>query len=500
MIIGKYSNKISKKFQAHITFRKFTNKYSAQIDFNDKGQLSDKYYKSEYAPNMISENLIESNMAQEISKTAQEILQDKSNLLSNFKKQLFPTEEKEKAFIENKNLKFNLPRPMYKQLLEKGMIGDAIKLTHKNLEIYVIGTMYDRITPTNLYKVLNFAKPDLVLLQIRPDRMLSGIEKYYNKDPKILLEKLTRNSYEIQPSYEIKENMRRMLLDKGFMINSKKSVDEHLYKNFKSIESNQSERLTNEALSVISLWSEQKESKVVLSDIPESIMIEKLTNTLSLMQIRQIFEEVFTEFPNNPDWEPRTPLGTAINLFPDIFVNPSDAYLAQSIDNLAKIENEKKENKITKVVAFVGYGQTLSLPFYMNYDIDRNSMTNLMIPPSRYKNLITGEDKLEVLAEKWCLLSLIFNGIEGVQNDKIASLMNFPIVGGLIKKYARDDMIKTGFNSESHLINRTSHLFCELLIDKTKSAVEFIGKGYDLKKKTFMRRIFNDPMLNSQLV
>jgi hypothetical protein len=500
MIIRKYTNKIFKKFQANKIVRKFTNKFTRHLDFNDKGQLSDKYYKSELAPNMITDNLIESFSTQEISKTPKEILEDKSNPLSNFKKQLFPTEEKEKAFLEDKNLKFNLPRPMYKQFLEKGMIGDAIKLSHKNLELFVIGTMYDRISPANLYKVLNYVKPDLVLLQMRPDRMLSGIEKYYKKDPEILLEKLTRNSYEIQPSYEIKEKMRKMLLDKGFMINSKKSVDDELYKNFKSIESNQSERLSNEALSLISLWGEQKDSKVVLSDMPESIMIERLANSLSLMQIRQMFEEIFTQFPNNPDWEPRTPLGTAINLYPDLFVNPTDAYLAQSIDNLAKIENEKNPNKITKAVAFVGYGQTLSLPFYMNYDLDRNSMTNLMTPPCRFKNLITGEDKLEVLAEKWCLLSLIFNGVEGVQSENKISQMNFPIVEGLIKKNARDDMIKTGFNSESHLINRTSHLFRELMIDKTNSAVECIGKGYELKKKTFMRKIFNDPMLNSQLV
>jgi formylmethanofuran:tetrahydromethanopterin formyltransferase len=61
-------------------------------------------------------------------------------------------------------------------------------------------------------------------------------------------------------------------------------------------------------------------------------------------------------------------------------------------------------------------------------------------------------------------------------------------------------MIKTGFNSENHLVKKTKHLYDELVVAKTEEALNFVGKGYEDKKKIFMRKIFNDPILNSQLL
>jgi hypothetical protein len=443
----------------------------------DNQKLSEKYYNPKFVVNNISENL------KEEFPTVKDLVDNK-----NYKKEIFSTEEKEKAFIDDKSKKFNLPRKLYQHFLEKGMLGDAIQLKHNNIELYIIGTVYERINSINLYKLLNYVKPDLIVLQMRPDRLLTNIDNYYNKDPSMLIKKLIRDSSEIQPSSELKDKTKRILLNKGFLVSSEKTMSQEITSSYKTIVSSQCERLSNEALSTISIWGEQKDTKILLADLPEGILIEKLANTLSLIQIQLIFEETFTQFPNNPDWEPRTSLGTAINLYPDLFVNPSDSFLAQIIDHLSKTT----DNKPIKAVSFVGYGQTISLPFYLNYDLERNSIQNILTVPARYTGFIASEDSLEVMAEKWCLLSLIVYGL----NTEI----NSALINHLIKKYSRDEMIKTGFNSENHLMNRTAHLFNELMISKTELAQQFIGKGYEIKKKMFMRKIFNDPLLNSQLL
>lgn len=458
--------------------------------YTEDGKLSDKYYKHERLPEKLAEALNEN--FQNLQKSIKEEGGKEDEYLE-IKKQIFPTENKEKEFLANKNIKFQIPRTIYKGFLNKGMLGEAIKLTHKNMELYVIGTMYDRINSINLYKLLNIVKPDVILLQLRPDRILSNINKYYDAEDNEILEKLIREPSEIQPSLEVRDQVKRRLMDKGFLISSQKGATNEELSKYKSLSTDKSERLTNEAISVISLWGEQKNSKIVLSDLPEGLLIERVANSLSLLQIRQIFEDIFTQFPNNPDWEPRTSLGAAINLYPDLFVQPSDSVIAHTINTLS-IANS---GTAIKAVIFSGYGQTKSLPLHLNYDLDRNSLQKALTVPLRYKSFLQGEDSLEILAEKWCLLSIIINGVDLKNHEKQTTIQ---IISNLIHKYSRDDMIKTGFNSENHLVNRTKHLYNELVEAKTDQALEYIGKGYEIKKKLFMRKIFNDPLFNSQLL
>jgi hypothetical protein len=115
--------------------------------------------------------------------------------------------------------------------------------------------------------------------------------------------------------------------------------------------------------------------------------------------------------------------------------------------------------------------------------------------PQRYVSFIQGEDTLEILAEKWCLLSLIINGNQNKLADSTSLFIDY-----LINKYAKDDMIKTGFNSLNHLKSRTRFLFDKLYKEKSEEAFKQTGEGYEIKKKNFMRKIFNDPLLNSQLL
>lgn len=485
-----------KIFKNKYFLQKTIQKNFASIYYNEDGKLSDKYYKPYIAPKMFTDVL------DQPSKNLEQVMENNQKN----KIELFKSHEEEKKFLENKKLKFQINRKVYNQILEKGMLGDAVKIDFKNLELFLIGTMYDRIEITNLYRLLNYIDPEYIILQARPDKLLSNLHKYYQENN--FISKLIRDPWELQPSLKMKEEIRKRLIEQRLLLQNSELLNKHIVARQKSFKDLSSDRLSKEAISTVSIWGELKSKKILAFDMPEDILLEKISNCYTLLQIRQFFEETFIQFPNNPDFEPRTSLGTAINLFPEVFVHESDSFLAHGINELSQLQTDKK----IRVVSFLGYGQTQSLPMYLNYDLDRNNLNNVLTVPSRLKTLISGEDSLEILVEKWTLLFIIINGIETSQKAlnidvnvdeetlELNQTKSIKIIEKLINKYARDDMNKTGFNSETYLKERMAFLFEKILDEKCNAALQLIGKGYSLKKKDFVKRIYNDPLLNSQLV
>jgi hypothetical protein len=470
----------------------------------------------------------------------------------------------EKEFMENKNKTLQLSRETYIEFLDKGMLGDATKFKLNETEVLLVGTIYNRIPIENLYKLLNYVKPDIILIQQRPDRLLGGIfDSVANLNKSLIdenkyIEKLIREPWEIQTSLDNKESIKEKLRKKGIILNLNKNSQERRLielkqEKFKNV--SEHERLTNDTQSLISLWGEQKEVKILVSDLPELNYYEKIANTLTLTQIRKTFDSIFTEFPNNPDFEPSTPLGTAINLYPDIFLQSSDAYISQIIYKLS----QKEEFKNKKIISFLGYGQTYTIPIFLNFERDRNSLSKILKPAQRYNSMLFGDDSLEVLVEKWAMISLILNGLErydtqleipidnihskektemfgmnsgenesgkisnfdqimnknrhfslkersssyskSIENYKYETLFgDDPLIDFLSKKYARDDMNKTGFNSENFLVQRMKFLYDCIIKEKRKEALYLIKSGIDKKKKSFMRKIINDPFLSAQIM
>lgn len=445
--------------------------------------IDDKYYDINKSPIPLSESFEKPavNLQDYIEK-------EKKNDL------IFLTKEKEKSFLENKSLQFNLPKKTYEKYLEKGMLGNAEKISFKDIEIYLISTMYDRINNINLYKLLNYINPDMIQVQLKPEKIIKHIENFYQKEN--LFENLIRDAWEIQPSYELKESNFKKLLDNNIFITSKSKTEEisNKQKTFLDLGVYEPDRLSNDAISMISLWGEENKKKILISDSPDSLIVEKISNSNSLVFIREIYKNSLLCYPNNPDFEPRTVLGTAMNIYPDIFLNLSDIFISNCIN---KISDMPKEIKPKKLVCFLGYGQSKSIPYYLRYNVDRNDLVKYFDVNKRYESILYGEDNLEILVEKWVLLFMILNNAGLKSNLKINS--EEPQVDKLIKKYAREEFINTGFNSENFLISRMKHLFDELVKEKKILALEYLTEGHKIKKKMFMRKIYNDPVLNSQL-
>ncbi len=70
---------------------------------------------------------------------------------------------------------FKLDREIYKAILRQCSGGDVSFVrseTGKNVIFF--GADYDKIEIKNLYKALNVAKPDLVLVQVGPEHLLDN--------------------------------------------------------------------------------------------------------------------------------------------------------------------------------------------------------------------------------------------------------------------------------------------------------------------------------------
>ena len=90
------------------------------------------------------------------------------------------------------------------------------------------------------------------------------------------------------------------------------------------------------------------------------------------------------------------------------------------------------------------------------------------------------------------------NNVENTQPDYLFG--DDKLIDYLSGKYARDDLAKTGFNSEKFLVNRMKFLYDCIIKEKRKEALLLILKGYEKKKKSFMRRIISDPYLSAQIM
>ncbi len=355
--------------------------------------IDDKYYNINKSPIALSEYLEKPSVG-----LKDYIEKEMKNEL------IFITKEKEKSFLENKSIQFNLPKKTYEKYLEKGMLGNAEKIFFEDVEIFFISTIYDRINTLNLFKLLNYINPDMIQVQIKPERIIKNIESFYQKEN--LFDNLIREAWEIQPSLELKERNFKLLLDNNIFITSKSRKEEILDKQkaFLDLGMYDPDRLSNDAISMISLWGEENKKKLLIADSPDSLLVEKISNSNSLVFIREIYKNSLLQFPNNPDYEPRTILGTAINIYPDIFLNLSDIFISNCINKICQMPKEKKPRKL---VCFLGYGQSKSIPNYLKYNVNRSDIVKFFDVSKRFESVVYGEDNLEILVEKWVLLFMI---------------------------------------------------------------------------------------------
>lgn len=453
------------------------------------------------------------------------------NDIKDFYKKNDLQEKKDKIPVDNKSsnnikTKHKIGKYLYRELLKKGMLGNLssfiirtsnssdINAIKSNSESYnnnssytnlnLLSTVYDRIEPMKIVTLMNNIHPDITFIHFRPDLLLSNISKKCDKvvsgeiSSDSFLKDLIRDPLELHPC---SKTLEKLMNDDCFKIQSSLKIDKYkklieLLKKMKI--PNFREKINFELISTVCLFNdliqnkdlikENKLNKIMIGDIPINCQIKKLVNSNSLLQLKKMFETICVEFPNNPDFEPQTLLTIAQYFYPNEFLRDSDLFISSCLEYLVKHINNNNSNyefiekdvEFQKIIlAFTGYGQSMTIPYYMeNVKSDLKTILNY---GKRYSSLITGNDTLEIICDKLSILYLIFFGVTKViPKDFYLEVIEY---------YIDEDIKLTGYINKEDLMNKSVYLFNCLVDENRKRALEFIKIGLDKKKSEFINRI-----------
>lgn len=107
---------------------------------------------------------------------------------------------------------YKLPRTFYTQLLEKNSAGCITNHSYKGFSLTIVPMNYARKTPiAHLYKLLQKEAPDLLMVQVRPDRVLSDFHLIRKKgdtfSDSLYWQQICRKGYDGMPSDELREKV-----------------------------------------------------------------------------------------------------------------------------------------------------------------------------------------------------------------------------------------------------------------------------------------------------
>ena len=256
-------------------------------------------------------------------------------------------------------------------------------LTLNNTKVYLYS---QKLAGFNLYRILNYIKPEQIYMQIRPDD-INPLNSTTLVSPQHLIPSLS--SYTESLSY---------LKKSGFLITNTK--DSSITGNINIHQ----DRLSSKACVISAIWAMQHNlPSLYLADIPRKLLYRMLTNSTTLMQLQSIYSHINRLIGSQPDSisidEPDFPITLGYKLYPHIWDIHSVKYLAKEI-----IQGTSTYKKIL-CIASRETGQrleellTVGFP-PVNYDI------------SLYHTSIIRKDCTEIVVEKLSLIDAICFGID----------------------------------------------------------------------------------------
>ncbi|CDW83262.1 UNKNOWN [Stylonychia lemnae] len=322
---------------------------------------------------------------------------------------------------------FYLDRQTYKQLLEKYRKVNDVTYVHidqpesfRSSNVLFVGADFEDFTLKNIYKSLNVFKPDLVLLQLRPDDVLNQFSTDLVKvnsetnevqlDEEKYLSQIVREGWELYPNTKLIRYIQKDLKMDGMILSKIPiSQDERLYKSklsaVKKFEdySSQSERenrLNAEIIGTCALWAEHHKAKLCLGDIPKSLLKYNTINSYPLLDFEDQYKNTtFKSFQDDISL-----YQAALLECPDFLLSNTDEYMAALINKFS----EQYKN----IMVICGYGQSRSIPYYLYYSQKVNKVGNNLNEIVKYKNVyenIVRQDNEEMLIDKLLIFDSILN-------------------------------------------------------------------------------------------
>ena len=209
------------------------------------------------------------------------------------------------------------------------------------------------------------------------------------------------------PSDNLRRDVNEELMKSGIFVDEASDLPNKKFKPY-----SHQERLNLKSIATACFYAENNNLNVILGDVPEIVYRQNIANSLTLLQLQNIFTHCSREIAMYPDLMPQTPFTIACYHYPEIFLRPSDKYISTLLEYLI-------HRKYNNILAIVGNGQAQSIMEYLDQRKVSTFEKELEITPPM-KHIIKGVQGEEIV-EKHALLDVLFHGkdiLQEIENIK----------------------------------------------------------------------------------
>ena len=270
------------------------------------------------------------------------------------------------------------------------------------------------------------------------------------------------------PSAEFREKVNDELLKSGILVDSKDEENQIRYKPYELYE-----RVSTLAAAIASYYGEAKDIDVILGDAPEFVYRQNIANSLTLLQLQNIFSHCSRELALYPDVQPQTPFSMACLLYPEIFVKPTDSYMCTLFEYM--IHKGYKD-----IFALVGYNQSETIKEYLDKRRVSSLEEELKVTPAT--GTVVRDLQGEEVLEKHSLLDVMIHGGKIMNNIEN---INFKTTYKMIEKHADPNHV------DSSKFNNFRVLHYQFLVKYQKFFTQEFSKGKLMLSREFLRKSQN---------
>ena len=255
-------------------------------------------------------------------------------------------------------------------------------------------------------------KPDWLLADFKCLPVIGDVK--FDEGPKLkfdidtYINQLVVNGHQVVHSYEHQKLINRSLAKHGIFLKNKypgETEDQYFdriedMKKYDEIKMR--ERINDTSMTTIGLWAISHNTPIILSDIPEHAFRKHIAKHESLIEMREMLKDAWTDIILDPDINPLTPYFGAIHRYPDLMLHYNDRYTASLIKSIIK------RNPNLKTIAVLwGYGQTKSIPTYLQFS-EATLYDNLKVEDSKTHDYFGKTDRIHNMVEKQVIYDHLF--------------------------------------------------------------------------------------------
>lgn len=397
--------------------------------------------------------------------------------------------EKESKLVLNSNVSltenklisktsdFQLKKKDYLGFMNDNPNGRVNIFNYKETKMTLVGAQYEFLPIKNIYQILSFSKPDIVLLQVKPDQIINNFkillkkEKTHKFSSVKYFSQCFRTPFEIMPNNEYRQKIVKHLEENKIYISDKPSNNSEKEKIFKQYQIK--DRISMDAIATACFYCELNKTPLVLCDVPELVFRQDFVNNKTLMQLQNIFTRCSRDLAFFPDYQPQTPMNMGYYTYPELFLEKSDKYIATMIEYLLRPKGYKGKH----ILGLLGYMQSDSVAVYLNnrktshFDFELTSSQ----PEGNFIRDITGEEVLE----KHTIMDVMHYGIDVL--EKLDDL-EFNTTKKIIERYSDPFKVNSGKVKEFKMLHY------EFLKKYQHFACSEFEEGEKLLKREFLKQ------------